>query len=263
MHYIAARGQPTGMSRMSWSQGGAWLGLSLAVLASLSLAIGPVGWRMGWWHYRFAFAWLMTASAILALGAILVALGSILFGRSAIGTAGGAVGALALVMGIVLLYIPWHYDRLRKTVPRIHDITTDTERPPEFSTVLPARAAENAATAVYEGPELARQQKAAYPEIAPFRMPAAVGAAFQHALEVARAMPGWTVIAADPATGRIEASQTSRWFRFTDDIVIRVTADGSGSRIDMRSLSRQGRSDFGVNAARIGAYMGALKRRAG
>ena len=263
MHYIAPRAQPTGMSTMSWSQGGAWLGLSLAVLALLSLAIGPVGWRMGWWHYRFAFSWLMTASAILAIGAILVALGAMLFGRSAVGAAGGAAGALALLMGIVLLYVPWHYDRLRKTVPRIHDITTDTERPPEFSAVLPARAAENAATAVYAGSELARQQKAAYPEIAPLKTPAAVGAAFQQALEVARDMPGWTIVAADPAAGRIEASQTSRWFRFTDDIVIRVSPDGTGSRIDMRSLSRQGRSDFGVNAARIGAYMGALKRRAG
>jgi uncharacterized protein (DUF1499 family) len=51
--------------------------------------------------------------------------------------------------------------------------------------------------------------------------------------------------------------------RFVDDIVIRVTADGSGSRVDMRSLSRQGRSDFGVNAARIRAYMGELKKRIG
>ena len=68
---------------------------------------------------------------------------------------------------------------------------------------------------------------------------------------------------ADAGAGRIEASQTSRWFRFTDDIVIRVTPDGPGSRVDMRSLSRQGRSDFGVNAARIGAYMGELKRRSG
>ncbi len=76
-------------------------------------------------------------------------------------------------------------------------------------------------------------------------------------------MPGWTIVASDPATGRIEASQTSRWFGFTDDIVIRVAAHGTGSRIDMRSLSRQGRSDFGVNAARIRAYMRALKQRAG
>ena len=76
-------------------------------------------------------------------------------------------------------------------------------------------------------------------------------------------MPGWTVVDSDPASGRIEANETSRWFRFVDDVVIRVTADGSGSRIDIRSVSRQGRSDFGVNARRIRAYIESLKTRAG
>ena len=87
--------------------------------------------------------------------------------------------------------------------------------------------------------------------------------AFAKALEVARSMPGWIIVASDPDAGRIEASQQSRWFRFTDDIVIRVASDEAGSRIDMRSTSRQGRSDFGVNAARIRAYMSALHQRIG
>jgi uncharacterized protein (DUF1499 family) len=85
--------------------------------------------------------------------------------------------------------------------------------------------------------------------------------AFKRALDAANAMPGWTVVDADPAAGRIEANETSRWFRFTDDVVIRVTADGAGSRIDVRSVSRVGRSDFGVNAGRIRAYTAALSGR--
>jgi uncharacterized protein (DUF1499 family) len=72
-------------------------------------------------------------------------------------------------------------------------------------------------------------------------------------------MSGWQVGASDPASGRIEASQSTLFMGFTDDIVIRVTPDGSGSRIDMRSESRQGISDFGVNANRIRRYMAALK----
>src|SRR5262249_26478987 len=71
------------------------------------------------------------------------------------------------------------------------------------------------------------------------------------ALDVAKPMTGWTIVASDADAGRIEASQQSRWFRFTDDIVIRVVGDEAGSRIDMRPTSRQGRSDYGVNAARI------------
>jgi uncharacterized protein (DUF1499 family) len=76
-------------------------------------------------------------------------------------------------------------------------------------------------------------------------------------------MPGWTVVASDPASGRIEANDTSRWFRFTDDVVIRVAPDGAGSRVDVRSESRQGRSDFGVNAKRVRAYLAALRSRLG
>ena len=71
-----------------------------------------------------------------------------------------------------------------------------------------------------------------------------VAKAFNEALHVAKSMPGWTIIAADSDTGHIEAIQQSRWFRFTDDIVIRVSGDVAGNRIDMRSTSRQGHSDY-------------------
>jgi uncharacterized protein (DUF1499 family) len=87
-------------------------------------------------------------------------------------------------------------------------------------------------------------------------------AAFDQALATAQQM-GWTIIATDNAAGRIEACERSRWFGFTDDIVVRVTASGSGSRIDVRSSSRVGRSDFGVNAARIRAYLAGLKASSG
>jgi uncharacterized protein (DUF1499 family) len=48
-------------------------------------------------------------------------------------------------------------------------------------------------------------------------------------------MPDWTIVASDIDAGRIEANQQSRWFGFTDDIVIRVVIDDEGSRIDVRS----------------------------
>jgi uncharacterized protein (DUF1499 family) len=71
---------------------------------------------------------------------------------------------------------------------------------------------------------------------------------------------GWVIVAANDAAGPIEASDRSRWFGFTDDIVIRITPTSSGSRIDLRSSSRQGRSDFGVNAARVERYLSALHK---
>jgi uncharacterized protein (DUF1499 family) len=248
---------------MRWSQVGALLGLCLAAFALLLLAISPLGWRAGWWHYRFAFTWLMPASGYIAAAATVISLLTLLLGWSGLGARRMAMAVVGLALGAALVYVPWHYNRLLSTLPRIHDITTDTENPPSFKAVLAARAAEKAATEVYEGPDLARLQKAAYPDVAHVELNSTAAQTFELALEVAKSMPGWTIVSAEPATGRIEASQASTWFGFTDDIVIRVTSDGSRSRIDMRSLSRQGRSDFGVNAARIRAYMSALKKRSG
>src|SRR5262249_45194563 len=163
----------------------------------------------------------------------------------------------------VLVSVPWHYDRVRKTVPRIHDITTDVENPPEFIAVLPARNAEDAATAVYAGSELARLQRAAYPDVAPLELPLSAVKAFELARSGPSSVPVGQFIPADPPPGRIEPGQPSRWFHFPDDVVIRVIGHGSGSRVDMRSLSRQGRSDFGVNAARIRLFLAALRKRLG
>jgi uncharacterized protein (DUF1499 family) len=248
---------------MDWWDTGAFVAFMLALLALLLLALAPVGWRAGWWHFRFAFTWLMTASGAAALAAVIVALAVLLLGWSQLSAGRLIMAVIGLALGAVLVYVPWHYDRVRKTVPRIHDITTDVENPPEFIAVLPARRAEDAATAVYAGPELARLQRAAYPDVAPLELPLPPAKAFDLAQAVAKSMPGWQIVAADPGSGRIEASQTSRWFRFTDDVVVRVIGHGSGSRVDMRSLSRQGRSDFGVNAARIRLYVATLRKRVG
>jgi uncharacterized protein (DUF1499 family) len=82
--------------------------------------------------------------------------------------------------------------------------------------------------------------------------------AFDRALSAARAF-GWEIVASDPSQGRIEATATTYWFGFKDDVVIRITSQGSGSRVDVRSLSRIGESDVGMNAKRIRSYVSKLK----
>jgi uncharacterized protein (DUF1499 family) len=235
------------------------LALLLAVVAALLLAAGPIGWRLGWWHYRLAFFSLMPWSAYLAIAAACIAAFALLFSRQAMRGGGILMSLCALVVGVAIAYVPWQWDQLRKTVPSIHDITTDSANPPALVAVLPARKAEEGNTEIYGGPDIAKQQKAAYPDVAPVALAMPPAQAFERALATAKAMEGWTIVASDAAAGRIEASQSSRFFGFTDDIVIRVAADGAGSRIDMRSVSRQGRGDFGVNAERVRTYMAAVK----
>jgi uncharacterized protein (DUF1499 family) len=146
--------------------------------------------------------------------------------------------------------------------PPIHDITTDTDNPPAFVAALKSRPP-GSNTVACEASAVAGKQRAAYPDIAPVKLNLPPAEGFKRALDAARAMPGWTLVDADPATGRIEANETSRWFRFTDDVVVRIAADGAGARIDMRSVSRLGRSDFGVNARRVRAYMAEVTARTG
>jgi uncharacterized protein (DUF1499 family) len=244
----------------NWAEIVAYIGAGLAILALIVLAVGPLGWRLGWWHFRFAFFWLMPGAGYGALAAAVVSILALAFGWSHLGSRGIALAALGIIVGAVVAYMPWQYNRLRGIVPPIHDITTDTDNPPAFVAALKLRPAD-ANTVKYEGAELAGKQHAAYPDIAPVKMSAAPADAFKRALDTAKSMPGWTVVDEDLASGRIEANETSRWFRFTDDVVIRVAPDGAGSRIDVRSVSRVGRSDFGVNAGRIRAYTAALNGR--
>ena len=124
------------------------------------------------------------------------------------------------------------------------------------------REAEGPDRVAYEGAKIAELQRRAYPDIVPLTLAVPPAAAFNRAVDTAQRM-GWKIVAADDAAGRIEASDQSRWFGFTDDIVIRITGSGSGSRIDVRSASRVGRSDFGVNAARIETYLSALRATPG
>lgn len=232
---------------------------SLAAAALTTLAMAPTSWRLGLWHYEASFA-LMRYAAYLALLAA-VAAGIALLGWRRLSFVRRAAALVALAVAAVVVAVPLHYAQLAATTPPIHDITTDTLNPPQFWAVLPLRAEENANSVEYGGPAVAKLQRAYYPRIAPVTTALPPPAAFAVALAVARSMHGWLDVTAEPESRRIEASQESFWMHFTDDVSIRVAADGTGSRIDIRSVSRQGRGDFGANARRVAAYLDALKTR--
>ena len=234
------------------------LALALAGMALVLLALGPIGWRAGWWHFRFSLLTLMPWAAYFGLAAVIVSVLALVIGLSRLDRRGIALALVALIGGGLIAYVPWHYDQIRQTVPPIHDITTDPDNPPAFVAVVPLRQGEGINSVAYEGAKVAEQQRQAYPDVVPLTVGLAPDVAFARALDTAQRM-GWTILASDKPAGRIEASQRSRWMGFTDDIIVRVTPASSGSRIDLRSSSRYGRSDFGVNVARIRDYLTALR----
>lgn len=164
---------------------------------------------------------------------------------------GGAIsGGIATFIGVALL-VPLIFATINPPVRSapINDITTDTANPPAFLVLDDTR--EGARTPLeYAGAKLAETQAAAYPDIAPLETDLSADAAYVRALEVAQDM-GWDIIASDAENHRFEATARTSVFYFADDVVVVVTEQDGGSRIDMRSVSRIGRSDQGVNAARI------------
>jgi len=237
------------------------LALALAALAALAAVAAGFGTKWRLWDFRTGFAVLEWAAwgGLAAAGAALV--GAVL-ARPGAGRRSFLLALCALAVGLTTFAVPWQQRNAARALPRIHDITTDTNNPPAFRAVLPLRrGAPNPPE--YGGPEVAEQQKKGYPDIAPLRVSRPRADAYEAALVTAAEM-GWSIVAKAPAEGRIEATDTTFWFGFKDDIVIRVSADeGGGSRIDVRSKSRVGRSDAGANATRVRAYIAELKQRLG
>jgi uncharacterized protein (DUF1499 family) len=229
-----------------------WLAPALAAVALLLLLLAGPTVRLGLWDFGTGFT-LLRWAAYLGLISVAVALATLLTRTRRRPV---LLQVAALLVGGCVAFVPWRWLQQARRVPPIHDISTDLEHPPEFVAVLPLRAgAPN--PAVYGGPEVAAAQRTGYPDLQPLMVHLAPGPAFARALASARAM-GWTLVAADSAAGRIEATATTSWFGFKDDIVIRVEPDPAGSRVDVRSVSRVGESDVGTNARRIRAYLARL-----
>jgi uncharacterized protein (DUF1499 family) len=232
--------------------------LALALASAVALALAGLGYRWGWWGVATSFSVLRAASFAAAAVALLALVG---IGLTALGRAwpAFAIAVAALVIAAFVVWLPLSLQKVARSVPPIHDITTDTENPPAFVAIAERRRdAPN--PAAYGGPEVAAQQKQGYPDLGPATVAAPPARALAAAEAVAHDL-GWEVVAVVPAEGRLEATATTAWFGFKDDVVVRVVPAGAGSRVDVRSKSRVGRSDLGVNAKRIRSFLTALTSR--
>ena len=227
----------------------------LASVALLLVLVSGPGTRLGLWHFRTGFT-LMTWATFLALGALALGMFLLLIPRTRRGH--GQLLGLGMLLGLAAAAMPLLGAYTAKTVPFIHDISTDTTRPPEFVAILPLRAGA-ANPAAYGGPQVAAEQHAGYPDIRSLVLEIAPPEAFRRAEEIARDM-GWEIVASVPREGRIEATDTTFWYGFKDDIVIRIEPEATASRIDIRSVSRVGKSDVGKNAARIRDFLARLQQ---
>ena len=229
----------------------ALLAVALAMIALILLFLPGAGYRVHLLSLSLAFrlfgAAFFVGTAAAAVAALLLLIP---------GTRHGRVGVLSasVLVGLASAWYPWHLLHVAHGLPLIHDITTDPADPPQFDAAILSLRAKAPNSAVYGGDAVAALQEKAYPWIKPASLSIPPASAYTRALAAAHAM-GWRIVAAEPAHRRIEATATTPWWGFKDDVVVRVRASGGGSRVDVRSESRVGESDLGVNAARIRAYL--------
>lgn len=226
----------------------------------MEIISGP-GYRSGWWGLGVALVYLFALGGILAALGCVTSIVGFTLGRAlrAPGVVAGGAGALVGVVPALLFYHQFHVAR---SSPSINDVSTDLRDPPAF---VAARG-----NAFWAGKGMAYpvgfadSVRRCYPDLGPLVLAESPARTFALVRATAAGERDWAITAADSESGRLEATATTRWFGFKDDVVIRIQARGPDSSVvDMRSKSRVGKGDVGVNAARIRRYFATLERAAG
>lgn len=225
--------------------------LYVALIGLAALPIGALGARFGLWSFLTGLQ-VLSGACLLAVIALVLGIAALvrakLRGRSA-DRVPAAVGTVASVF--VLAWMGSQY-ATANAVPAIHNIATDREDPPTFEAIAALRGP--GTNPLDYDAEDAAAQAAGYPDLAGLQTPLSPPDALARAAAIAAA-EGWEVVKVDAERGTVEATATTFWFGFKDDVVVRVRPEASGSKVDVRSISRVGLSDLGANAARISAFL--------
>jgi uncharacterized protein (DUF1499 family) len=233
----------------AWSARLAWFAVAVALLSVIIV-------RSGFLEIAPALATFAAALMFAGLAILLAFAAFVVIWRQGLRGLGRATGALLLALA--LLAYPAYLGYRAQKLPAINDITTDFANPPRFVQLARLRPR---GTSDYGGARVAEQQRKAYADIEPLQYDAPAATAYKVALAVVTNRK-WAIIDTQPpASGRpglIEAVARTLIMGFRDDVVVRVSAVGAGSRIDVRSASRYGTHDFGANARRVTSLLSEL-----
>lgn len=235
-----------------WSRRIALFGAQIAILAAIL--------------HRFMSLPTPVATNLLAVGVGIALLGLLVAGlalaqiwrHGVLGTGRAVSGAIIslLVLAGPLWYLP---DLLLR--PKIHDVTTNPLDPPQFETFIADRP-RDANDLTYRGAAAAEQQVQAYPDIRPMTLDKSIEEVYDLVREAVQRMD-WEVIAErKPGAGRpgyIQAVAKTLIMGYVDDVAVEVAAGAGEAQVNVRSVSRYGRHDFGANARRIRSLVAEVK----
>lgn len=255
--------------------------IALLLILPIYFALAALGTKIGLWSWQTGLLSLTMGGGVILLAVVaLVSLVSLVIALRnkprrgalvAIAGAGLAVPA-AVFAGFLMA-------GAKAEANPIHDVSTDTARPPAFSAATLAERQRTGANPLNDyqvplgrleiyrdgvPPQLAIQSHAQiitdrYADLAPLPLAGASREDAVAAVAAAMGAMGFDDIRSDVASGRVEGVDETFWFGFKDDVVARI-----GERqIDFRSVSRVGRSDLGANAERIAELRERVARQIG
>ena len=218
-----------------------------SILGAVLLPVGALGTRFGIWGFQTGLL-AVGAGTILAVIGMFVGIIALFVSSKRGYTSDRPSILLGVMVSVLVLATMGMQFYTASSVPPIHDITTDVNDPPEFDVVVALRA--DAPNSLEYEPEAGEMQLTAYPSVKTLSLDVSRAEALDRAINAMEAM-GMEVQNKDEVAGIVEGTATTFWFGFKDDVVVRVRDSGSGSVVDVRSVSRVGVSDLGTNAKRI------------
>jgi uncharacterized protein (DUF1499 family) len=235
----------------------------LALAAGIFGAVGLFDPALGAALAHFGVLEPMQGFGLFALGLLsaliggLLGLGALYTTRPAALRGGRNLAFVGIAAALVAFAILGFGRQPGADAPPINDISTDLSDPPAFPADPSGRGRDMAFPAGF-----AEQIKAtpSYQDLQPIRFARPPADVLREAEQAARSL-GWSNVTSDSAAGIVTGSETTKLFRFVDDVVIRVRDDGTGgSLVDMRSKSRDGQGDIGANAARIRRFFAVMPK---
>jgi uncharacterized protein (DUF1499 family) len=233
--------------------------LLLGCVALAGALASGLGVRAGLWDFRAGFT-VLRWSVYVAIAAATLALPAVAASKLSGGVLLEPRGIAALLLGLVVFAVPYFTVREFRKMPTVADATTNIEDPPSFVALVPERARSAQNPLAYRREEAAPPQAQYFPDLQTMETRMTPAEVITLAREAVEEM-GLEVVAAEPGDGRLEATATTFWFGFRDDVVLRARAlPEGGTLIDIRSASRVGRLDGGVNGKRVRRLMQELRK---
>lgn len=226
----------------------------LAILTLLGFPIAVAGFRLGLFNFSISYK-LLSWTVYLAVAVFFVGM-VVTFMKRRSNPALSKTARTASYLAIIPIIGLGSQVFTARSVPFIHNISTDVVNPPAFSKIAELRTAEHNPLA-YDAENVASVQQAAYPGVKTLLTDLSLADAHSRALQIVQSN-GWEVVNSDPQNGLIEATETTLIWGFKDDVVIRVSEQGAQRAVDVRSVSRIGKSDLGANAKRITNFLAAF-----